>query len=111
VVETVVRVPGGDAVHRAYGVRSPREVGDEWVVAEIENRTAVPFAVGPGDPALRGRRRRARVRGDHGTGRGRPGRDVAHLVRVDGRPAVVLPRRPARLAVGDDESGDVVARR
>ena len=35
VVETLVRIPGGDAVHRAYGIRSPRAVGDEWVVAEI----------------------------------------------------------------------------
>jgi len=108
VVETMVRIPGGDAVHRAYGVRSARQVGDEWVVVEIENATPVPFAValvirpmvadGVGavssitiEPVDGGR-----------------GRDVAHLVRVDGRPALVLPRRPARVATGDDASGDVV---
>ncbi|MCB0963541.1 MAG: hypothetical protein KDA98_09615, partial [Acidimicrobiales bacterium] len=32
VVETRVRIPGGDAVARAYGVRAPRGTGDEWVV-------------------------------------------------------------------------------
>ncbi len=78
------------------------------MVVEVENRTPVPFAValvirpfvadGVGavsevtvEPVAGGR-----------------GRDVAHLVRVDGRPAVVLPRRPARLAAGDDESGDAL---
>lgn len=109
VTETVVRVPGGDAAHRAFGIRSPRPVGDEWVVVELENRTSVPFAsvlvirpfVADGvgsvgeitlEPVAGGR-----------------GRDVAHLVRVDGRPAVVLPRRPARMAAGNRERGDVVA--
>ena len=110
VVETLLRVPGGEAVHRAYGIRSPREVGDEWVVSEVENRTAVPFATvlvvrpfmadGVGsvseitlEPVEGGR-----------------GRDVAHLVRVDGRPAVVVPRRPARVAVGNGSDGDLVER-
>ena len=108
VVETVVRVPGGDAVHRAYGVRSPRAVGDEWVVAEIENRTALPFASAPVI--------RPFVADGVGSAgeitiepvEGGRGRDVAHLVRVDGRPAVVLPRRPARVAVGNRATGDVV---
>lgn len=109
VVETLLRVPGGDAVHRAYGVRAPREVGDEWVVVEVENRTAVPFAVAfvvrPFVADGVGAVSRVTVEPVEG-GRGR---DVAHLVRVDGRPAVVLPRRPARSAAGDDESGDAVA--
>lgn len=108
VVETVVRVPGGEAVHRAYGVRSPRPVGDEWVVAEIENRTAVPFAsvlvVRPFVADGVGSVGEITVEPVDG-GRGR---DVAHLVRVDGRPAVVLPRRPARIAVGSLAEGDVV---
>lgn len=107
VVETLLRVPGGDAVHRAYGIRSPRPVGDEWVVAEIENRTPVPFAV-----ALVVRPLVADAVGAVSSvtvepvGGGR-GRDVAHLVRVDGRPALVLPRRPARVAAGDG-AADVV---
>ena len=108
VIETAVRGPGGDAVHRAYGVRSPRPVGDEWAVVEIENRTAIPFAV-----ALV-----VRPFATGGVGSassitlepvdGGRGRDVAHLVRVDGRPAVVLPRRPARLAAGSRADGDVI---
>ncbi|MGI8710412.1 MAG: hypothetical protein ACR2LA_05405 [Acidimicrobiales bacterium] len=109
VVETLVRVPGGDAAHRAYGFRSPRAVGDEWVAVEIENQTPVPFAV-----ALVVRPLVADGAGAVGhitvepTSGGRS-RDVAHLVRVDGRPAVVLPRRPARLAAGNGADGDVVA--
>lgn len=108
VVETLVRVPGGDAVHRAYGIRAPREVGDEWVVVEVENRTPVPFAVAfvirPFVADGVGAVSEVTVEPVDGG----KGRDVAHLVRVDGRPAVVLPRRPARLAAGDDESGDAV---
>src|SRR3954454_13347442 len=41
VVETAMRVPGGDAVHRAYGAVA----GDDVVVVEVENRSAVPFAI------------------------------------------------------------------
>ena len=108
VVETLMRVPGGEAVHRAYGVRSPRPVGDEWVVAEVENRTAIPFAtvvvIRPFVADGVGSVREITI---EPVGGGR-GRDVAHMVRVDGRPAVVLPRRPARVAVGDRAGGDVV---
>lgn len=108
VVETMVRIPGGDAVHRAYGIRSPRPVGDEWVVVEVQNATAIPFAV-----ALV-------IRPMEATGIGAissitiepvgggSGLDEAHLVRIDGRPAVVLPRQPARIAVGNHASGDVL---
>lgn len=109
VVETLARIPGGDAVHRAYGIRSPRAFGDEWVIAEIENATPVPFAV-----ALVVRPLVADGVGEASTitveavGGGK-GREVAHLVRVDGRPAVVLPRRPARLAAGNRDVGDVAA--
>jgi hypothetical protein len=41
VVETVVRVPGGDAIQRAYAVP---DLGG-LVVMEIENATTLPFAV------------------------------------------------------------------
>lgn len=108
VVETVVRVPGGDATQRVYGVRSPRPVGDEWVVVEIENRTSVPFAsvlvVRPFVADAVGSIGEITVEPVDG-GRGR---DVAHLVRIDGRPSIVLPRRPARVAVGNRETGDLV---
>ena len=41
VVETIIRVPGGDAVHRAYGVPD----GGGLVVIEVENASPLPFAV------------------------------------------------------------------
>lgn len=108
VVETMLRVPGGDAVHRAYGLRSPRRTGDEWVVAEVQNATPVPFAV-----ALVVRPFVADGRGDVGAITVEPveggrGRDVAHLVRVDGRPALVLPRRPSKVAAGSAAAGDAL---
>lgn len=106
VVETLVRIPGGDAIHRAYGFRAPRPGGDEWVAVEIENHTPVPFAV-----ALVVRPFTADAVGTVGAisvepvGGGR-GQDTAHLVRVDGQPALVLPRRPARMATGNRADGD-----
>ena len=42
VIETAMRVPGGDAVQRVYAVGGPADA----VVVEIENASAVPFAVG-----------------------------------------------------------------
>ena len=58
VIETAMRIPGGDAVHRAYAVQE-REPG-RWSIVEIENRTSIPFAVAltivPYNAARRGRR-------------------------------------------------------
>lgn len=110
VVETRLRIPGGDAVQRTYGIRSPRTEGDEWVIAEVENATPIPFAV-----ALVVRPFVADAVGDVPTitvekVRGGRGRDGAHLVRVAGTPAFVLPRLPARVAAGDLAAGDVVDR-
>ncbi|MEZ5140628.1 MAG: hypothetical protein R2711_18180 [Acidimicrobiales bacterium] len=107
VVETRLRIPGGDAVHRAYGVRSPRLGGDEWVVVEIENATPVPFAA-----ALVVRPLLADRPGAVGSISvvptfGGAGRDEAHLVRLDGRASLVLPRRPNRSAVGTLADGDL----
>jgi hypothetical protein len=58
VVETAMRVPGGDAVHRVFAVPGPSGSG-ALVVVEVENRSAVPVALalarhGPGaaDAAL-----------------------------------------------------------
>ncbi len=46
VVETTVRVPGGEVVHRAFGARgSAHPGGDDWVVVEVENRSALPVAL------------------------------------------------------------------
>ncbi len=54
-VETSMRVPGGDIVQRVYGARARSagdeadDAGEEWsdssVVIEIENQTAVPVAL------------------------------------------------------------------
>ena len=44
VVETAMRVPGGDAVQRIYAAVGPGDEGDA-VVVEIANETPVPFAV------------------------------------------------------------------
>ena len=41
VVETIIRVPGGDAIHRAYGVPD----GGGLVVIEVENASPLPFVV------------------------------------------------------------------
>ncbi|HEX8581021.1 MAG TPA: hypothetical protein VF640_01770, partial [Acidimicrobiales bacterium] len=74
VVETAMRIPHGDAVHRAYAVQA---AGDEAVVVEVENRSPAPVAVAftvAGADAV--------VEGDR--------------VVVDGRVAVVLARPPAR---------------
>lgn len=55
VIETVMRVPGGDVVHRCFGVRATADAsqggedGQVWddsaVVVEIENQTSVPVAL------------------------------------------------------------------
>lgn len=110
VVETALRIPGGDALHRAYGIRSARDVGDEWVVVEIENATPVPVSV-----ALVVRPFVADGVGEASTVSvvpvdGGRGRDQAHCVLVDGRPVLVVPRRPSRMAIGSRAAGDIVER-
>src|SRR5690606_37148510 len=117
VVETAMRVPGGDVLHRAYGVRATWTAADgaSWddsgVVVEVENLTAVPvalaFAVRPFTLDGSGRIGRVEVDGP--------------VVRVDGRVAMVLSRTPARaahggpgepserLAAGDDVDGSALS--
>lgn len=107
VVETRLRVPGGDVVQRVYGIRSQRMVGDEWVVVEVENLTPVPcavaFVVRPFVADAIGAAGQIEISPTLGG----VGRDEAHLIRVDSRPAVVLPRRPATMASGSLADGDV----
>ena len=47
VVETLMRIPGGDAVQRTYAIHAAGEspFGQDFVVVEVENRSAVPFAI------------------------------------------------------------------
>ncbi|MBI2703932.1 MAG: hypothetical protein HYX32_01380 [Actinobacteria bacterium] len=95
VVETSMRIPGGDVLHRAYGARA----GDhELVVVEVENATAVPVAIALG------------VRAWHPTGvatiesirLGPEGR----VVFVNHNAALHLPKRPSRAAWSTLMSGD-----
>jgi hypothetical protein len=99
VVETAMRVPGGDAVHRAYAVRPHGGAPDELAVVEIENASRLPFVV-----ALA-------IRPYHGDGVSRVRRislDRATAA-VDGRPALLLPRPPALIAESTGAAGDCAA--
>jgi hypothetical protein len=84
VVETSLRVPGGDAVQRVYGVGGPAGL----LAIELENASGAPFVV-------------AFVI------RPRPGGHVRAVdardswVEVDGRPALLAPRPAMRWSVGE----------
>lgn len=93
VVETRLRVPGGDIVHRAYAVRGE----DELAVVEIENCSRMPVAL-----ALA-------VRPYNTEGLAvieRIGLHDGATVTVDGRVALLLPKRPANVAASTFHSGD-----
>jgi hypothetical protein len=96
VVETAMRVPGGEVLHRAYGFLSGA-LGP-CVGIEIENRSAVPVAVAlavrPYHPLGAGAVRTVEVEGA--------------AVHVDGRPVLVLARPPAEARFGDHARGDVL---
>ncbi len=95
-VETSMRVPGGDVVHRAYGARarSVDALDEEWsdsaVVIEIENTTAVPVALAVviRPVTLDGPGRVSSVEVD------------GSLIRVDGEVAAVLSKPAVRRAAG-----------
>ena len=97
IVETAMRVPGGDVLHRAFGVRATSRAtdGQVWddsaVLVEIENSTAVPVAL-----ALA-------VRPLTLSGAGSVGsvQVDGSVVRVDGRVAAVISRPVARVAQGE----------
>ena len=95
VVETVMRVPGGDAVHRVYAVAADDE---PMLVVEVTNSTPVPFAVAfavrPYNPEGLAVVERVTMHADGTT------------VIVDGRPALLLPRKPAKLASSTFHDGD-----
>jgi hypothetical protein len=98
VVETALRVPGGDVLERVYAVRrTSAEGGGELVVVEVENATSVPvalaLAVRPYNPEGLSVIERLDLHG--GT-----------TVSVDGRVALLLPGRPARVAASTFHDGD-----
>lgn len=107
VVETRLRIPGGDAIQRVYGIRSPRLGGDEWIVVEIENATPVPFGAALVVRPLLADRPGAIGALTVAPTLGGTGRDEAHLVRLDGRASLVLPRRPNRSATATLAGGDL----
>ena len=97
VLETAMRVPGGDIIQRAFGVRATSTApdGSVWddsaVVIEIENLTAVPVALavalrpfvldGPGAVSSLS--------------------SLGSVLSVDGRVAAVLSKAVARRVVGE----------
>jgi hypothetical protein len=98
VVETAMRVPGGDAVARVYAMRRRSvEGGGELVIVEIENASRAPVAIAlavrPYNPEGLSVIERLGLHG--GT-----------TVTVDGRVALLLPRPPARLAASTFHDGD-----
>jgi hypothetical protein len=83
VVETSVRVPGGDAVQRVYGIGGPGGL----VALEIQNASAAPFVA-------------AFVLGPAPTGHLREVGTSRSWVTVSGRPALLTPRPATRWAAG-----------
>ncbi|MDQ3945168.1 MAG: hypothetical protein M3357_08485, partial [Actinomycetota bacterium] len=101
VVETAMRIPGGDAVHRTYAIPASQADGSgELVIVEVENQSAVPvavaFAVRPYNPD--GLVALGLIEVDD------------HTVLVDGRPALHLARPPAGVAASILVAGDCVHR-
>src|SRR5437868_5294809 len=92
VVETVMRVPGGDAVQRVYAVQDVEEL----TVVEFENASSLPFAlalaVRPYNPEGLAVVERIQL--------------VDRTVTVDGRPALLFPIEPARMAGSTFHGGD-----
>jgi hypothetical protein len=87
VVETSVRVPGGDAVHRVYGVGGPARL----VAIEIDNASGAPFVVAfVVRPRRGGRVRAVAARGS--------------WVEVDGQPALLTPRPAMRWSIGESDA-------
>jgi len=98
VVETLLRVPGGDIAHRVFAAR-PRGSTDDHLVVEIENRSRLPvalaLAIRPAD--LEALTEIGSINLDGGT------------ILVDGEPAVVLDEPPPLAATSNGASGDLAA--
>ena len=104
VVETAVRVPGGDIVQRVYAIRrSSLDGGDEeareLVMVEFENLSKVPvalaLAIRPYNPEGLSVIERISLHDTTAT--------------VDGRVALLLPKRPSRSAASTFHDGDSAA--
>ncbi len=97
VVETRLRVPGGDAVHRAYAARAAD--GTEALVVEVENASSLPvalaLAVRPHTQTAVGRIDSISLDGS--------------TVRIGAHDSIRLPRPPGRTALAAAASGDSAA--
>lgn len=97
VVETRMRVPGGDIVHRAWALRSATAGGnEELLVVEVENASSVPVALAL---AIR----------PYGVRAMAPIDEIAvhdTVVTIDGRVALHLPRPASAVVAGDGSGGD-----
>lgn len=105
VVETAMRIPGGDAVHRVYAL--PGETGPatgdrsgDLLIVEVENRSSIPFAVGFA----------VRPYGGEGIVATHAVRVAGAAVEVDGRVGLLLPRPPAGAVGGSRLDGDAYER-
>lgn len=101
VVETAMRIPGGDAVHRVYAIpASPPDHFGELLVVEVENQSPVPvavaFAVRPSNPV--GLAPIGCIEQDEAA------------VLVDDRIALLLPRPPAGVTGSILVAGDCLHR-
>ena len=98
VIETALRIPDGDAIHRVFAVPGEREFGDV-VVIEIENASPIPIAVGiavrPADCTSVGVIDALEFDGT--------------LIRINEQPALMLPRVPAAHSAGHAALGDSIA--
>jgi hypothetical protein len=98
VIETVLRIPDGDAIQRVFAVPGEREFGDV-VVIEIENTSPIPIAVGivvrPADLTSVGVIDALEFDGA--------------LIRINEQPALVLPRPPSAHRSGHAALGDAIA--
>ncbi len=99
IVETTMRVPGGEVVHRTWAVAAGDGVpAGGGVVIELRNASTVPvavaFAIRPFGPVGR-------------TSVGSIDLDGT-VVTVDGHPAVHLAKEPSRVAVGSAALGDAL---
>ena len=97
VVETAMRIPGGDLVQRVWAFRDSR-AGDVLAI-ELENQSRLPVAL-----ALA-----IRPYGPEGAGRIDEVRIDDAEVRVDGNRVMWLPKPPARAAASSWAEGDVAA--
>jgi hypothetical protein len=96
VVETRMRIPGGEAVARVWAWESPAD--GSQAVFEVDNRSAAPFAVcfsvRPADMEGLAAIGRVEVQG--------------RMLVVDGVPAVVFPSPPRQVMLSTRERGDVL---